>query len=254
MALRFGAVNSDRVSCGSPAAFDALTQITWLLWVRPTTFAHGDTVMSKRASAAGKTLGLNGTTGNLQFLADRATTDTSYITNDTPLTLDEWNRVAVTFDQALTNPNKVHILVGDLRNAAVESSYGTANDGSGAYSSDAAADLILGNTSALTDALIGDIAVAALFGSILSVAACNSWFENPRIQVNASGPALGMWHLGLDPAGVGSQPDLTGNGNPGTVTGATQIDHVPLFQFLEARRRRARQIARVGQQILRRVA
>lgn len=240
MALRFGAVNSDRVNCGSPAAFDALTQITWLLWVRPTTFAGGDCLMSKRASAAGKMLTLSGTGGNIAFLADRATTDTNYITNDTPLAIDEWNRVALTFDQALTSPNKVHILVGDLRTPAAESTYGTATDGSGAYSSDAAADLIIGNTTVATDALIGDIAIAALFGSILSLSAINSWFENPRLQVNTSGPALGMWALGLDPDGVGSQPDLSGNGNPGTVTGATVIDHVPLAPLRDYLDRRVR--------------
>jgi len=219
MALTFGATTSTRVNDGSAAGIDNLTALTLLCWVRITTLTSNRTFASKRTAGAGWFLGLSGTAGDVQFFADRATADTTYTTTDTPLaTTGAWRFLAATLDQAAGAGALMGIYGGSLTTPATARAL-SATDGSGAFSADAAAALIWGNNSAFTVAIQGDVAQVALFGAVLSLADIQSWQLRPRVTVG--GVVAKAFHR-LGNEGAGSQQDYSGNGNTGTVTGATQ--------------------------------
>lgn len=218
--LVFGAATSDRVDFGSPAALDDLNPFTYLLWVFPTTFTAGRRLAAKGAV---KSFNLSGTGGAMQVVVAR-TANTSYITNTNPLSLNAWNMVAATFDSAAGAGQIVNIYRGTLAAAPTECGYGTATDGSGTPTSDAADNFFLGNNSALNVALQGRIAVAAVFGVVLSLGDITSWWRTPRKTIGANVGKL-FSRLGKDGADAIEYTGLTG-----TVTGATQGDGAPLEQ------------------------
>jgi hypothetical protein len=156
---------------------------------------------------------------------DRATTDTTYATTDTPLaTTGAWRFLAFVFNQAGSAGNLASILSGDLATLAAVRTL-SKTDGSGAFSADAAGNLIWGNTTAAVDAIEGDLAHVALFSALLSTADIQSWQRRPRKTVGAN-VALDFHRLGNE--GGSTDQDYSGNGNTGTVTGTAQAAGPPL--------------------------
>jgi hypothetical protein len=112
-----------------------------------------------------------------------------------------------------------HIYRGNLTTAMAEPTYSSQIDGTGAIVSDAARELVIGNRHATnTNAYQGQLAVVALYDSALTLAECEKWRLRPSRNIKAG--CLGFWILGNN-GSTGTQTDLTGNGNDGTVTGAT---------------------------------
>lgn len=220
MALTFGGAISDRVDHGSAASLDDLDPYTYLLWVYPTTLTNNRGFVGKGNTT--KNFKLNGTGGNLQIVVARATTSTSYITNDTPLsTLNKWYCIATSFESAAAAGEVVNIYSGDLSTTVAERTYGTSTDGSGAVTTDASASLIVGNNASGT-AFQGRIAVCLIWNRKLTLGEIKDQQFHPH---KTSGCVL-YSICGYN--GTGTQADLSGSGNNGTVTGATQSDHVPL--------------------------
>lgn len=233
MALTFGAASSNRVDCGSAAALDDMAAVTVLAWVYCTTRTSSRTIISKFRGSLGSgwRLSLQGTSGDVQFEWARATTYALGLTNTAPVVTNSWVFLAASCDKS-TAPK---IYEGTLTSLAVESTYTTSRAGAGAFGSDAARYLALGNAdNAATPTLAfqGRISHAAVFDSVLSLDEIQSWQNNPRPLIGAKA-ALGEWNLGLDPIGTGTQPDLSGNGNDGTVTGATVSVHTPLARLYD---------------------
>lgn len=165
------------------------------------------------------------TSGNLRANKLRAGGDTAinYVTNDAPLSANAWRCVAATMDTSVTS-SCIHIYTGSLTANMVERAYGTSDNGSGTSTNDdSAKKLFLGNIAADTQAFVGDIGPIALFNRILSLGEIQSWQFRPRLLAGC----VGFWRLGRN--GTSVQPDLSGNGNAGTVeTGITRVADVPL--------------------------
>ena len=221
MALDFGALTSDRVDHGSGASMDDLDPYTFMCWVFPTAFSNVRAFFQKGDPS--RRLMVLGTAGNLRVLLARATTDTDYRTSGNPMSLNAWNFCASAVDSSESAGNVVHIYVGSLNAEAVETTYSLKTDGEGAIDSDAGDNFFLGNRPANhTLSFQGRIAVAAYDNSFLTLAQIRSWQFKPR---NLPSTVL-YTHPGFN--GTGAQPDLSGKGNNGTVTGATVANHVPL--------------------------
>ncbi len=229
MALTFGVGTAERVNHGSATSLDNLPDsangMTVLLWTYVTSRTDARKFASKaRASlGAGWQLGLNGTTGNVQMLCERATTDAFRVTNDTPIAANTWIFLAA--DAKISASPATHIYTGTLTTSAVESTYGSDQDGSGAYNSDAARDFMGGNIDATTPNLSipGRIAWIGLWNRVLTLVEIQEQQFAPHVT---SGCVL-FSHYGYN--GTGTQPDWSGNGNNGTVTSATLTpDHVPI--------------------------
>lgn len=220
MSLNYVVSSGDRVDHGSDASLDDLNPFTAIMWVRLTAFTNARSFYAKHS--AGNRLIMDGTGGNIRFDRARNIISAVYITDDTPLSLNTWHLVAVTYNRAGGAGEVINIYVGSLTAEAVESSYGTSTDGAGAETSDAANNLFVGNISAFNRAPAGRIACFTYVDALLTLSQIRSWQFRPRKLVNA----VIYSQYGFN--GIGTQPDWSGNGNNGTVTTATVADHVPL--------------------------
>ncbi len=225
MALTFGANLTDRVNIGSAAVIDNLNPFTWFMWLNANTITASRVFACKGLSGTNQKLcGFSGGSGNVIVQVTRASVSTQYITNTTPLSsTGTWYCLAVTFDSGAAAGQVVNIYTGTLTSPLTEATYGTATDGSGGVSSDASSNFFWGNRSNFDLPFQGDIAIGMIFNRALSLGELKSLQWRPRM---ISG-CVDFQILGYN--GTGSQPDWSGNGNAGTVTGATQsATHVPL--------------------------
>lgn len=227
MSLTFGANATDVVDCGSGSSIDDLMPWTWLSWVYMTTFTSIRYIMGKEDTTApfgGRRVQLNNShqTGGLRVTQTRSTTGADYRTSSLPLSTNTWQLVAVTCDIGAAAGEVFNVYVGSLTSPAAECSYGTTTDGSGTQVSESAGILRIGNNNGGTAVFQGRIGPSAQFNRALTLAEIQSWQFDPRMMPGC----VGLWNLGDN--GTGTQADFSGNGNSGTVTGATQSDNPPL--------------------------
>lgn len=216
MSLIFGGATSDVVSVAAATSINSLATKTVLLWVYVTTITTNKFFWGKNT---GNFFSLSGTTGNIRVGADRATTDSSYITNTTPIAVNTWTCIAFTYDNVATPP--IHIYTGTVL-PLIEATYGTATDGSGAVVSDASNAMLWGNRSVIDAAIQGRIAVGMFWNRVLTLGELRAQQFNPHMTAGC----VDFKIFGFND--VSTQPDYSGNLNVGTVTGATVGPHAPL--------------------------
>jgi len=231
MALAFASSSTDHVNHGKASAINDLpggaNGCTFVAWVYRTADDGNQHIFTMDgvdfASRGGLVfLASSGAADNLRALVRAATTDTDYTTNTGALPLNTWTFVAVTFKD--TDSPKLHIYSGSLTALATEASYASSTDGSGAVVADNANDKWISNIErANTLPLVGNIARAAYFNTKLSLTDLQRLQFAPVAQWSGANTKLLV-----DYHGTGTQRDYTGNGNAGTVTGATVAAHVPL--------------------------
>lgn len=225
MALTFAAGSGDRVDHGSAASLDNLTQtaLTVWAWVYRTGEGADQSVLSKMgAGAVGWLWRLHGgsPSGSMSLLVDRATTDTIYTTSVAVVAANTWTFVAVTYDPAAAPA--VRMYSGTLAGAVSEitsfvSPTGNVN-GSGTPSADAAFNLYVGNVQLTNLAFEGRIERGGVVNRVLT----SSDLEAIRLAVikdcNVADTKLLVSYRN------GDVTDYSGNGNTGTITGATVSD------------------------------
>lgn len=219
MSLLFGASSSDRVDHGSGATLDDLASGgamgAWV-WFKPTSLSGVTVLISKEVGFAGWEL-VNDN-GALRFLVTYAgATDDDATSNAAVLTNGVWNFAYGLNDQSAGQANR--LFVGTLTAPATEvAGYINVTTGAGGRNSDAAAVLMVGNLDRTrTSAPSGSIQR----GGAASVA--KTLAEIQDIQ-RLTPPQIGLLSgvkLSFDYRATGVQADYSGNGNTGTITGAT---------------------------------
>lgn len=225
-ALLFGAATSDRVDCGSAAALDFMQQVTAIVIARVDTLTDTRVFISKYrgASAAGWELALSGTAGAISGRYARgAGTDLLHVSADGLVSPGVWTVVAMVANR-LTD--EMRLLSAPLGMPLREPPYASRSAGSGAYNSDASFNVYVGGRHAATPngALQGAISAAAVYNRILTTLEINQVAKalshpSRAHRANAVPGAQIIVSLGL--TGTGTQVDVSGNGNHGTVTGAS---------------------------------
>lgn len=233
MALDFSA-SGRFVSHGSAASLDDIPfggAMTVWAWVYRASNGGNQTILSKFSTyPAGWTFtGDNATVeGEMRFVLfgnDVGATDwTDVISGTGVIALNAWTFVAGTFDDA-TSP-EAKLFAGSLTSAVAEvPSYFRQQDGTNSPTSDAAANLYVGNTQISTaNVFLGSIARAGVVNRALTLGELRQIQYASISQCNVSGTRL---LVSLGGSGV-TQADLSGNGNNGTVTSAVNAAHVPL--------------------------
>lgn len=225
MALLFGGAGTDRVDCGNNSSVNNLSAFTYLMWVYPTTLTTFRTIFDKRPNAGANLnrLWVPGTsTGALSLEVARATQDTWYRTTNMGFVNNAWQFAVATYDYNAAAGSLIHLYRGTLTSTVVEGSYDTVQDGSGARLADNSYTWLFGNDYSLAAPYIGRIACIGLWNRALSLLEIQEQQFHPHV----TNGCIIFSHLGFN--GTGTQPDLSGNGNNGTVTGTTVADHVPL--------------------------
>jgi hypothetical protein len=227
MGLRFDGGFDHKVSVGSNAVLDQMTVGTVLCWCKLDSAPPGNDsrIWSKGATGLDTGLRFNNTGGatNLSHFVVRATTPLQVTTDNPPgVASGAWAFIASSWNTAGANGDQ-HLYSGSLSLVVAEvGSYVTRVVGSGALQENPAEPGILGNRGAGSRQFDGNIATVLIFSHQLSLGEIRAQQFHPHL---VSG-CVGFWHLGY--AGTGTQPDWSGNGNHGTVTGATVGVHVPL--------------------------
>jgi hypothetical protein len=226
MALDFTNNVSDRIECGTAASVSDITKGTIISWVYPTASpAALSILMDKRSTgAAGYRFFRYDSAEKLEFSLDRAT-DLNVASKNKYITLNAWQFIALTFDTAGVDGDQALFrgtLTADVTECAL---YSAQTVGEDPPVSDAAdSNLHVGSSLHDLYSWRGRIAVFAIFsGVILTLAQLKEQQFRPHI----TGDCVLFLLPGLH--GTGTQPDLSGTGNDGTVTGATVAPHVPLF-------------------------
>lgn len=223
-ALTFADGSSDRVNHGSASMFDNMTVGTMIVWFYPETFANNHSIVGKFSSAANsvnmREIDAN---GNFGIRVGRATTALEANSSNNPLTQNGWNFIAVTWDvNGVDGDQKAYH--GNLTTTAAEVTYGTQTVGSGTQGDDSAVDIAVGNVGAGigVTACAGRIFVAGIWDRILTTEEIIAQQHFPH---KTSGCIL-LTYPGSN--GTDTTPDLSGDGNNGTVTGATVSDNPPI--------------------------
>lgn len=142
---------------------------------------------------------------------------------------DDWSEESSRQARALASDGpRVFYRDLDTANSTVtEATYASRTVGSGATQTTVTA-LVVGNRSAspFNVAWQGTISTLIWHNARLTQAELNVWAERPQ-------PLAGTTRLFMELgwAGTGTQGDLSGNGNNGTVTGATAANHAPKVRW-----------------------
>ena len=217
MSLVFGAAASDRLAVGTGIS---LTEFTWLIWSYPTSDTDGQNLMWKTTASGRHNLERKfGDVDDYYMGVARATTDGVVNTTGVDRPLNAWKFVAVTLLDGDGGPRIFH---GSLTALAVEASYSSRSEGTGAIESGSGLSMSIGNGPTWNEPFKGRIGPVAVFNSKLTLSEIQSWQFNPRPMAGC----VGLWFPGW--TGTGTQVDSSGNGNNGTVTGTTVASGPPL--------------------------
>jgi len=226
MALTLAASTTDRVTVAAGASTNNLPAGTIMMWCYPTTVGNNYYELAGKYDDGSLGWNFSHFSSLVRMRVRRATTHHQASSN-ADLTVNAWNFVATHWDVASGNPA---LFFGSLSALAADVST-SAQAGSGTQNDDSGQNLAIGNLAGgQAYAFRGRIAVWAIFNRKLTQAEIQSWQFHPRMMDGC----VGYYQLGWN--GTGTQPDWSGSGNAGTVTGATVGDHVPLRPLFGASR------------------
>jgi hypothetical protein len=220
--------STQKTNCGSGSSTANLGIGTAKFWIYPTVISANDfgRVWQRGLFASGFHYVIinDSVAGDIGMTYHRSTLVQQVNTNANELVLNTWNFVAVTWDAVNTVDTDQKVYVGNLTTPAAEvGSYAVQQSGSGSHTSNAGTDFIIGNKSNNNAPTNARIANLRMWNRILTAGEILTQQKN-RGPIGI-GSALNM-ELGWN--GTGTQPDWSGNGNNGTVSGMTVADHVPL--------------------------
>jgi hypothetical protein len=216
--------STDSVNFGSASSIDDCfnNDGTMVMWVFPTATTAASTFARKDNTGA-----IWSFTGaaSVQFTLARSTQSLAmiYTTANLPnFGTNKWVFIAVVWDTAGANGDQI-LYSGDLTHTvAAGSSPSPQRVGSGTVTSQDALSLFVGNNVGGAAPFPGNIAYTGLWNRRLSLGELQDQQFHPHVT---SGSVIASY-LGFN--GTSSQPDWSGNGNAGTVTGSAVVAHVPI--------------------------
>lgn len=222
MALLFDA-STEKVDCGNGTSLRDLTTWTTLMWIYIDSLVSWDVIWDKEKSSGGYRMAyLANPSSRIIVEVKRATTVCSYTSTTGTITTGSWLFLAHSFDFSGSASELIQIYKGTLSAVATEVSYAGAQDGTGAFVADDTGNFTIGNATTFNAGIDAKIAFFGHWNRVLTLEEIIDQQFNPHVT---NGCVL-FQKLGFN--GTGTQPDWSGNGNNGTVTGATVSDHVPL--------------------------
>lgn len=229
MALDFTGA-SDKVNYGSASVLDdiAANDGTMMLWLYPDASPPAADGTFVRKSLTGFTFNPD-TAGTIQLSITRATTNLraqATLANLSTYGASKWCCIACTWDTDIVAANLPKLFHGDLTTPMAEAAaYSAQQVGTGTVTDTSGLDFLVGNSSANNRVFDGKIALVAAWNRRLSLEEliAQQWRFRP------TGPSDCVLFSPIGYNGTGTQPDWSGNGNAGTVTGTAVADHVPLL-------------------------
>ncbi len=213
--------STDSIDIGSAAGIDNISEGALILWGYWPSVSNALRAILSKGTGTWTFFRRSADGTSLRFQLNRATSLLELTSNTGFLAATTWTCVAVKWSIA---GNAGTIFKGLLASALANASTQTAT-GSGAKTDDSASNAHIGKGVSATGCDGMTLALVALFSTLPADADLESWRLRPR--GNQSG-CVGFWILGNN-GSMGTQIDQSGNGNNGTVTGATAAStQIPL--------------------------
>lgn len=214
------------VTHATAASIDNLDDQTWIFWGYPIDISGSNKRLIYKAGGLVQTWVGNPYYGNggLRYYRDRVTTGSDLELSTGTITVDTWQFIAF-IDGDGTQPRAWR---GTLSALATETGYNGRVTGDGLPTDDSGNDLNIGSRvagGAAANNCDWIIACAWVYDTILTEARIIAQQFMPYASVDPASCVL-FENYGWN--GVGTQPDWSGKGNNGVVTGATVASHVPL--------------------------
>jgi len=234
MALDFAGTTGDYVDHGSDSSLDDLAEGTLLIWGYKNAFGTGnfDYIYNKGAGGNRRIAWFDQFSDPDQLAAEfiniigRKIMLSANLSTLSNYSTGKWICFGFTYNANVSTAAEQILFTGDLSNLVAEpSSYSSQANIAQSTSSDAATNLIIGNDPAGNLNFDGLIAQVILWNKQLSLAEIQAQQFSTKPVIYPQNVVL-FSHYGFN--GTDTQPDWSGNGNNGTVTGATVADHVPL--------------------------
>lgn len=242
MSLTFGAASSDVVSVAAASSINTLTSKSVCVWFYPTTVSDAQRIIAKGLDGSFNGWDLSfQPDGTLNWYTNRATSN-SHVGTSTVITASKWWFCAATYQESGTT---AQIYLGDLSLPATEhtASY---QAGSGATASDSAMALTIGNNVSAAVPFLGRIYVTSLLNRVITLGEIRRLQEatRPKAEPNLREIVVPGTVMLIYPGanGTKAQPDMSGNRNHGTVTGATVSMDPPLLLYRDGLRTRRPQV------------
>lgn len=205
----------DKIDVGSPAVFDEffLAGGTYALWFKITDVTISGRLVDHRGSGTvgnrfGPTFFFTTTNDKVGFYHDFTTSSVSWTElSDNTITQDIWYFYAVTYNSSSSSNDPIIYRNGVAVSLIDVSPSGTQNHNT-------SSELCFGAAQQGSNYLTGNLAHIQLFNRVLSPEEIKQIMRFPGSIVNGR---TGYWPLF---GSASPEPDYSGNGNHGTVTGA----------------------------------
>lgn len=219
MALNFSAT-THKVVVAADASINNFTAFTVLKWIDITTISNAKRFFEKGAVDNAKEAIVYdlGNSNSIEFKVDRVTTQALARPVDDVITEGAWYFIAFTYDES----DGPRVFIGTREARITEPSYDIRTVGVGATLDDDGGDFGIANIPVVDVGLSCKIAFLSYYNRRMALSEIQTQQFRPR---KTSGCRM-FFHLGFN--GTGTQPDWSGYGNSGTVTGAAVSPHVPL--------------------------
>ncbi len=147
--------------------------------------------------------------------------DLNYFTTDDPLIIDQWQFVFFVSDAALGATDRAKFYWGDLDTAVTRDTNVTDSEPTGSPESTSEDLLFCLTDFGPADPFIGRVACVWAWPGVALTLGQLQAIQHKTVPTVAGCEYFSHWH-------AGQAADWSGQGNNGTITGATQVDHVPL--------------------------
>ncbi len=220
MALFFNA-STERVTYTAPLMGDPSTLIAWC---KPNTVTAAFRQLAGQLSESSTqwrwASSDNAGSGVMRMALPGTSAQLSYRSNTGFVVVDVWNYLVWVIDTAQADDEKAQLYRGDLNTAATEVTYALTDEPSALRATND--DLLIGGDGDGDGfGFEGEIAMVSVWpGTALTLeqVVAHQWATVPKV---AGCEVFSHYN-------AGDATDRSGQGNNGTITGATQADHVPL--------------------------
>lgn len=218
----------NRVTVNAAPALNNLAQRTVMAWIFPTSWGAGNIATAgSKLTAGGLGFGfgfINRSTTSFALSSAYANidgigvgTDADSCTTANSVSLNQWTHLAFTYNQS--GDRKCHIFLN-----GVETSYFVQNQKSGPLLDDSSANITVGGDR-FGDNYVGNISEFQVYNAILSP-------QQILLAMGGASPSSENLVLYLPLQGKASpEPDVSGGGRNGTVTGTTQGSNPPAISY-----------------------
>lgn len=216
---------SGYITHNASATLDTWTTGTLIWWCYPTSVSNYYRLASKGTGTPGYDVLLNaaGNAGAIAINKQCGGVGCNARTVGGVAVANAWNYIAIAHDYGAGATGQ-QIYRGSLAAFAAEPAYDNRDAPAGAVNDDSAANVSVGAYNSASNYFAGIIAAFMCWDVKLSLAEIQQQqFRIDRPIVQRANCVLFSNYFG-----TGAQPDLSGNGNNGTVTGATAAAHPPL--------------------------